>query len=189
MIFRAIEFAARAHSGQYRKGTGVPYLVHPLNVAQLLIRAGASEPVSAAGVLHDVVEDTAATLNEIAAHFGTRVAQLVEGASEPDKTDTWENRKGHTIRFLKSTPDPDLLCLSLADKLDNIRSLREDLQINGEAAWARFNRGRDQQRWYYTSLASVYSARVSSPCGIVLLKPFLVEVELVFPNGRAVSAT
>jgi len=100
MIFKAIEFAAKAHAGQYRKGTRVPYLVHPLNVAKILIDSGCSDVVAVAGILHDTVEDTPITLDEIRKHFGQAVAELVAGASEPDKSDTWENRKKHTIEYL-----------------------------------------------------------------------------------------
>lgn len=182
MIFQAIEFAARAHHGQYRKGTRVPYLIHPLRVCQSLIEAGTPEEVAVAGLLHDVVEDTPCTLAEIRERFGERVAMLVEGASEPDKRDTWENRKRHTVNSLESA-DADLLCLSLADKLDNLRSFREDLAKEGEALWSRFKRGRDQQRWYYESLADVFSRRIQDGPGVQLLKPFLAEVRSVFHNG------
>ena len=56
-IFQAVEFATKAHSGQFRKGTNVPYLVHPLGVCKILIEAGCSEDVVVAGLLHDTVED------------------------------------------------------------------------------------------------------------------------------------
>jgi (p)ppGpp synthase/HD superfamily hydrolase len=102
MIFKAIEFATRAHSGQYRKGTKLPYIVHPLGVAKILIECDSPEHLIVAGILHDTVEDTSATLDEIKQTFGWDIADLVEAASEPDKSDTWENRKEHTIQMLKT---------------------------------------------------------------------------------------
>jgi (p)ppGpp synthase/HD superfamily hydrolase len=187
MIFEAVEFAARAHSGQYRKGTRMPYLIHPLRVCQALVEAGCAETVAVAGILHDVVEDTPATLAEIRETFGDRVAQLVEGASEPDKKDTWENRKQHTIRAMEFA-DQDLLCLSIADKLDNLRSFREEVLREGEAAWLRFKRGREQQMWYYEGLLRVFERRIHSPEGLQLLRPFQHEFRCLFRDGYQAAA-
>lgn len=144
MIFPAIEFAAKAHSGQYRKGTKLPYIVHPLGVARILIEHECPDEVVVAGVLHDTVEDTAITLEDIRRSFGDRVAQIVQAASEPDKADTWENRKRHTIEYLKTAP-ADVLLVSIADKLDNMRAIRQDYEKLGDAFWSRFNRPKESQ--------------------------------------------
>lgn len=179
MIFEAIEFAAIAHSGQYRKGTRVPYIIHPLNVARTLIEAECEEAVVAAGVLHDVIEDTAVTYGEIRDRFGARVADLVASVSEPDKLTSWELRKEHTLEILKSASE-DTLLISVADKLDNIRSVREDLASHGEAAWERFKRGREKQRWYYESLAEIFDARFEAEPGLRLAGLLAGEVKAVF---------
>ena len=118
-IFDAIEFAARAHRGQCRKGTKIPYIVHPLAVAKILIDAGCPEDVVVAGILHDTVEDTPLSLDEIRHAFGTAVARIVEGASEPDKSKPWEERKAHTIESLKTASEAVLL-VSCADKIENL---------------------------------------------------------------------
>src|SRR5450631_1910449 len=95
VIFAALRFAGDAHSGQFRKGTRVPYLIHPLNVAKILLDCGCSDELAVAGLLHDTVEDTAVTLEQIRASFGDAVARLVEFATEPEKLWTWERRKEH----------------------------------------------------------------------------------------------
>jgi (p)ppGpp synthase/HD superfamily hydrolase len=187
MIFQAVEFAAAAHRGHYRKGSRTPYLIHPLRVCQLLVEAGCDEDLAVAGILHDTVEDTQVTLEEIREAFGPRVAQLVQGASEPDKRDTWENRKNHTLRYLE-TAEQDVLCLSCADKLDNLRSLREDVAREGEQAWTRFKRGRDHQQWYYESLSAVFERRLASDAGHYLLRLYRAELRTVFHNGRSHAA-
>jgi (p)ppGpp synthase/HD superfamily hydrolase len=69
MIFKAIEFAAKAHAGQYRKGTKIPYICHPMNVCQILASLKCSPEVMAAGILHDVLEDTRITGNGIILHW------------------------------------------------------------------------------------------------------------------------
>ncbi len=180
LIFHAIQFAAAAHAGQYRKGTKVPYLIHPLRVAEILIQAGCPETLAVAAILHDTVEDCFVTYDQIAGLFGDQVAELVRGASEPDKAASWEARKQHTIHYLRSASE-GLLLVSVADKLDNIRSIREDLALHGEHAWRRFKRGREQQRWYYESLASVFTDHLTSAPGNRLAAVFADEVRAVFP--------
>lgn len=179
LIFRAIEFAAAAHAGQYRKGTQVPYLVHPLNAARMLLMAGCPEHVAAAAILHDVLEDTDATFDELAREFGPRIAELVANASEPDRLATWEERKRHTIEFLAEA-DEETLLVAIADKIDNIRSIREDLSLRGDIAWTRFKRGRDQQMWYYHSLERVFRTRFNGGIGHCLAESFSSEVHAVF---------
>lgn len=174
-MFQAIEWAARAHRGQLRKGSGVPYLIHPLNVAKLLIQQGCEEAVVVAGLLHDTVEDTELELMDIEAEFGPRVSALVAGASEPDKTAAWEVRKQHTIDSVAQMP-VEVLWIICADKLDNARSLREDLLRIGPELWTRFNRPKPDQAWYYRSLLGALEKRIEG----VLLTQLLTEVNALF---------
>ncbi|HOD34322.1 MAG TPA: HD domain-containing protein [Syntrophales bacterium] len=180
MIFRAIEFAARAHRDHYRKGTRIPYLIHPLNVAKILIEYGCPEEVVVAGILHDTTEDTPVTSGEIREEFGDKVASLVAAASEPDKSDTWENRKNHTIDYLKTAP-MDVLILSCADKLDNVKSIIEDVEKDGESVWGRFRRPKDDQEWYYRSLAEIFNSRAGeSEAATSLFRRYALEVKILF---------
>lgn len=123
-IDKAIAFAVRAHSGQCRKGTRIPYIVHPLGVARILIQCGCPDHVVIAGILHDTVEDTPVTIEEIRREFGRDVAALVDAATEPDNNAAWENRKKRTIEMVQTLSD-EAAILVLADKLDNIRAIRE----------------------------------------------------------------
>ena len=163
LVSDAIEFAKEAHKEQFRKGTSIPYIVHPLRVALTLIEYNCSDEVIAAGILHDTIEDSKGdnkvTYDDIKHGFGQYVADLVQGASEPDKSDTWENRKQHTIEYLKTAPK-DILFVVCADKLDNISSIWEELATRGEDTWASFKRGREQQKWYFESLSNVLISRI-----------------------------
>lgn len=179
-LYDAIELAARAHHNQVRKGTEIPYIIHPLAVASMLIRIKSPEPVVIAALLHDVVEDTPVTVREILAQFGPEVADLVTALSEPDKRAPWEERKAHTIEYLEKKANEDVLLIALADKLDNIRAIREGLEIDGEKFWGRFNRPREKQRWYYERLAAAFSTKVSREPALTLLAAFKVEVKRVF---------
>ncbi|HEY44163.1 MAG TPA: HD domain-containing protein [Anaerolineae bacterium] len=179
VLFDAIEFAMHAHRGHFRKGTRIPYIVHPLNVGRILLECGCSEVVVIAGILHDTIEDTPVVIEDIRARFGEEVANLVFWASEPDKSDTWENRKRHTLTTLESATEDNLL-LALADKLDNIRSICRALEWEGDAVWSRFNRPMDAQAWYYRNLVDVFQRRVTDEPGLSLTKKLQVEVEQVF---------
>src|SRR5690625_166714 len=100
VINQAIYFATKAHEGQVRKVSQSPFIFHPLAVGCILNDAGADEDAIIAGILHDTVEDTDVTLNDIKETFGENIANLVDGCSE-NKTLSWEQRKQQTIDDLQ----------------------------------------------------------------------------------------
>ena len=154
MISMAIEVALKAHQNQFRKGTEIPYITHPIAVGIILAKAGCSDEVIAAGILHDTVEDTPIALDQLRDTFGDKVAKIVKGASEPDKSLPWEERKQHTLNFLKLASQ-EVRFVALADKLDNIRAIAADYKKQGEKLWDRFRRGKELQKWYYQGLLDV----------------------------------
>ncbi len=154
-IFDAMEFAQKAHRGQYRKCSPVPFIVHPMWIMQRLIREGCSEDVVIAGLLHDVVEDTPYTLQDIQKLFGNRVAELVLSVSEPDKSLSWQERKDHTMAYFDKCNDTDSLYILAADKLHNVLSMKTDYERLGDALWLRYNAPKERQKWYYTSIADI----------------------------------
>jgi len=151
VINRAIEVAAKAHEGQVRKGTDIPYISHPYAVGMMLAEAGCSPDVVAAGILHDTVEDTYVTLDYLRANFGEKIASIVEGCSEPHKSAAWEERKKHTLEYLRTAPW-EVRVVACADKLHNVRSIANDYRQVGNAVWQRFKRGKREQEWYYRGL-------------------------------------
>lgn len=179
IIDQAIQFAAVKHAGQLRKSTAVPYISHPFAVGMLLQQAGHEAEVVAAGILHDTLEDTSATADEVRAQFGAIVLGLVEAASEPDKSLPWEERKRHTMSLLVQRSDAELAVI-IADKLHNLRSIRLDIERHGEKVWARFNRGREQQAWYYQGIVHAVKERQAQVPLIVELQQ---EVDLVFTQA------
>jgi len=169
ILDRAIAFAAKAHDHQYRKASDVPYIAHPFSVGMILMQSGCSEEWAAAGILHDVVEDTEVTMDELAREFGQEIADIVAGCSEPDKSLPWEKRKEHTIQFLKTAP-LKIKVVAAADKLHNIRSIQEDYLRMGEEIWSRFNRGKEKQAWYYTEIVkSLYKGIPKMPWELTYL--------------------
>ncbi len=150
LFHQALEFAANAHENQKRKLSNTPYIVHPVETAFILSEEGAPLSLVVAALLHDTLEDTDTTPDVIEAHFGKEILRLVQASSE-DKEKSWEERKAHTIGFMKTAPE-DVKMLCLADKLSNLRSIASDYPKLGESLWQRFHRGKDQQKWYYKEL-------------------------------------
>lgn len=150
-IQEAIIFATLKHEGQKRKGTDIPYIVHPMEVMQILSSMGCPTDVVIAGILHDTLEDTTATPKEIEELFGADVLNIVQHESE-DKSKTWKERKQATIDHLKNASiETKLVCF--ADKLSNIRSMYRDKQQIGADLWKRFNAGKKDIEWYYRQVA------------------------------------
>lgn len=160
---KALVMAFKAHKNQKRKGTDIPYIVHPIEVAVILITNGAGLDLVNAALLHDTLEDTTVTYEDILNNFGKKTADLVLSASEPYKSGktklskeeevrSWQERKEHTIEYLKNA-DRDAMLLACADKLSNIRSIVSDFDIIGDKVWDRFNAPKEKQLWYYQSIA------------------------------------
>lgn len=149
---KAKKFAIKAHNGQVRKSDSEkPMIVHPIDVAQILKKYEFDENIVAAGYLHDVVEDTSYELKDIEEIFGEDIASLVCGASEPDKSLSWEERKKHTIEEVKKL-DFRHKAVVCADKISNLEDLRILSEIKGEYDFSAFKRGFDSQKWYYTEV-------------------------------------
>ncbi len=179
-LFDALEFAVHAHRGHFRKASRVPYITHPLRVAEMLLRLGCSDTLAIAALLHDTLEDTAVTADEVRRAFGDRVADLVLALSEPEhRTAPWQQRKQHTLDFLRSAPE-EVLLVACADKLDNIRAIQEDRRLLGEAVWERFNAPRTAQAWYYRALSALFLERLTRPPGRTLALALQQAVRQVF---------
>lgn len=147
LLNKAIIYAVEKHSGQLRKGTVIPYIVHPMEVMAILNEMRAGMTVMIAGVLHDTVEDTSATIDDIIREFGEDVADLVGNHTE-DKSKTWFQRKSLGLKEL-AEGSFQLKCLVLADKLSNVRNMARDYRLEGEEYWDRFNAPKEKQAWYY----------------------------------------
>jgi GTP diphosphokinase / guanosine-3',5'-bis(diphosphate) 3'-diphosphatase len=125
LLQRAYDVAEAAHAGQKRK-SGDPYITHPLAVATILAGLGMDTTTLVAALLHDTVEDTGATVESIAADFGTEVAHLVDGVTKIDKVKLGDAAQAETIRkmIVAMARDPRVLVIKLADRLHNMRTLR-----------------------------------------------------------------
>ena len=180
----AVCFAVNKHSGQTRKMAGAPYILHPMEVASIVGTMTDDKDVLAAAVLHDTVEDTDATLDEIREKFGKRIALLVMTETEekrPDRppAETWELRKEETLIILESTKDIGVKMMWLGDKLSNMRSFARAYRKEGDALWQQFNqKDPAKQFWYYKRII----AGLSDLKEYDAYKEFVSLVNEVFQN-------
>jgi (p)ppGpp synthase/HD superfamily hydrolase len=196
-IFNAITFVAEKHRHHWRKGTRIPYISHLMNVMKILCEEGAPAEIVVAGILHDVVEDTPVSVEEVKQLFGEKIARLVVKASEQDKLEDaenrkkdketpWRERKEKTIAHLNNEPNPNYLLVSAADKLDDIRAIRADYERIGDAIWSRFNASQDELRWYYTEIAKALHRQAAKHGGPLLSisNKLMAELAHVFPKNN-----
>lgn len=162
-VTKAIKFAADAHDGMARKKDKTPYILHPLEAAVIVGSMTEDRDVICAAVLHDVVEDTDITIEEIEENFGSRVRALVQSETEDKRAElppesTWRIRKEESLEELANCGDRDVLILWLSDKLSNMRSFYRIWKTEGDSMWQSFNQKDPlQQKWYYTRIAELTS--------------------------------
>ena len=181
----AVEYAARVHAAQGRKGTAVPYVAHLLGVSSLVLEAGGDEDLAIAGLLHDAAEDHGghARLADIEARFGKRVADVVRECSdslEPEGAGKqgWEERKRHHLARLADA-SADVLLVWAADKVHNGRAIVTDLEDAGPAAMDRFNAAPDRVLWYYGANLELLSARGVPAALVVPLRSVVDRMTLL----------
>jgi myo-inositol-1(or 4)-monophosphatase len=162
-LSQARAFAAKAHSGVPRKGTKFPYIVHPLEVARIIAKYyPAKEDLIIAALLHDTIEDTPVSANEIATRFGSQVAALVVGVTS-SRGSSWRATRSATLAKL-ALANPDVVRLKLADSLSNVRSLRRDIRRIGSAAtYRKFTASSSADiAWYHSSIGDLAARRLGA---------------------------
>ena len=146
----ALEYAAKKHATQLRKGTKIPYVSHVMAAAGLVLEHGGGEDEAIAALLHDIPEDCGGrpALNDIRRRFGSRVARIVEGCTDSFESPKppWRARKEKYLRHLRKASRAVRL-VSAADKLHNARTILSDLRKHGNRVWERFIGGKEGQLW------------------------------------------
>jgi hypothetical protein len=165
MLDRAVRLSERAHRGQVRKGTEVPYFTHPVAVAMMVLEHGYPVEAAIVGLLHDLIEDTPVDRDEIESEFGPRVAHAVVDLTEPDKSLPWEERKAAYVQRLSSSASPLSLPACAADKTHNLRSILWDLDLARKEGrdpgdvWRRFRRAPAKIAAYHRAVFNALAAR------------------------------
>ena len=158
LLDRAILFAVHAHAGTERREKGYPYIVHPLEAVSIVATMTADQELLAAAALHDTVEDTEVTVDQLRAEFGERIASLVADESDEipegiNEEASWHQRKQAAInRLAKASHDAKMV--ALGDKLSNMRAIARDYAVQGDALWNLFHaKDPKDHAWHYRGLA------------------------------------
>lgn len=160
-IKKAIQFAAQKHHGQMRiacTDEPLPYITHLFSVALLVAEGGAHDDVVTAALLHDTIEDTATTREEIVTAFNERVAELVEAVSEKKHLD-WKERKEEYLAHMQQV-DEEALIIAIADKVDNVESRIEEYEKEGENFLTHWKRPNEDYLWFYGEALKMALARL-----------------------------
>lgn len=157
----AIRVATRAHQYQKRKGSDMPYIVHPFAVMTIASRATRDEDVLIACLFHDIIEDVPEQYSreQMVAEFGEQVAVIVDGVTKDDSIASWRERSDAYLAHL-NTASIESVIVSAADKIHNLQSILIDHEEIGEKIWERFNAGKEQQVWWYESVLQIVTDRL-----------------------------
>ena len=168
LLDRAIIFAVQAHHNSERRGKGFPYIVHPLEAVEIVATITPDQELLAAAALHDTIEDTDVTVEQLRAEFGDRIADLVHAESDQingvlfnaengDEAATWHARKQAAIDRLAAAPH-DAKIVAIGDKLSNMRAIWRDYQVKGDELWKIFHvKEKTAHEWHYRGLAASLS--------------------------------
>ena len=181
LLDKAIIYAVKAHSNTERRGKGFPYIVHPMEAMEIVATITPDQDLLAAAALHDVVEDTDCTIEDIRAEFGDRIASLVASESEEEvkgmsEEASWHMRKQAVIDRLAAASH-DSKIVSLGDKLSNMRAIARDYDEIGDELWKRFHTTDPKEHeWHYRGLA----ASLSELSDTAAYKEFVSLIDKVF---------
>lgn len=181
----AIQFATQKHSKQFRKQTTIPYIVHPIEVMQILRDNGASIDAQIAGVLHDTLEDTSTTYQELVELFGEKIANMVKVETEIKGKPYKERKHEHMMRVCFGTKEEKMV--NCADKLSNLRSIYIDLKTNGSSTWQKFNAPREDILWYYGLAIRVFESDLKNTKMFKQLLSYYYKVYLFEANKKTLS--
>lgn len=162
LLDRAIVFAVKAHHNTERRGKGFPYIVHPMEAVEIVATITPDQELLAAAALHDTIEDTDVTMEQIRAEFGDRIANLVQAESDQfvegvSEAESWHDRKQAAIDRLAAAPH-DAKIVALGDKLSNMRAIWRDYQVEGDELWKIFHvTDKASHEWHYRGLAASLS--------------------------------
>ena len=162
LLDRAIIFAVQAHHNTERRGKGFPYIVHPMEAVEIVATITSDQELLAAAALHDTIEDTDVTVEDIRREFGDRVAELVHAESDQftegvSEEDSWHDRKQAAIDRLRDA-SRDAKIVAMGDKLSNMRAIWRDYQTKGDGIWSIFHvKDKAMHEWHYRGLADSLS--------------------------------
>ena len=182
IVDKAIIFATKCHKNTSRKGKTTPYILHTLGTMSIVASMTDDYEIIAAAALHDVVEDTDCTIDEIEKEFGKRVRDIVASESENTLDNyenlNWKEKKQKAIDRLKES-SIEIKIVALADKLSNVRDMYSDYCKVNDKLWTRFKEpSKELHKWRFNELTKCFKELEDSAA----YKEFKIIVDLLF-NG------
>ena len=178
---RAVTFAVKAHSGTERRGKGFPYIVHLMEAVEIVATITPDQELLSAAMLHDTVEDTPITVEDLRREFGDRIAGIVEAESDvhnegESEHESWHRRKQEAIDRLTAAP-LEAKIVALGDKLSNMRAIARDYAQIGDGLWKLFHvTEKSEHEWHYRGLAHALKDLEVTPA----YREFVYLIEEVF---------
>jgi len=185
LLDRAIVFAVNAHHNTERRGKGFPYIVHPLEAVEIVATITPDQELLAAAALHDTVEDTDVTIDDIRHEFGDRIADIVFSESDQfadgiSEEDSWHDRKKTAIERLKNA-SYDAKIVAMGDKLSNMRAIQRDYATKGDELWKLFHaKNKADHEWHYRGLAD----SLSDLSDTFAYREFVALIDKVFGKNK-----
>lgn len=187
----ALRKAAWAHeqAKQHRKGTDIPYIIHPVGTMMIASNSTDDEDILIACLLHDVLEDVGSRIyseEQIAADFGNRVVELVKDVTKDEKEDDWKLRSEEYLAHLENNASDGAVIVSAADKIHNLLSILADYEGVGDALWQRFStQNSSDQLWWYESILEVIEKRNAPPVLCDMLRQKVETLRTIVHGGAA----
>ena len=155
----ALKIAAKAHQGQNRKGTNIPYISHPVAVGMIIGQYTNDETTIVAGILHDILEDVNPAVyseTDMRRDFGDEITDIVKDVSEPKTAGQpklpWKDRKQSYLKRLSNSYYIEAYLVATADKIHNLIDILNDYHQFGDEIWQRFNASKWDILWYYRAV-------------------------------------
>ncbi len=185
LLDKAIIFATKAHAGVERRGQGFPYIIHPLEVMTIVSTLTNDQIILATAVLHDVIEDTDCTFEDIEREFGKKVCELLRYETDlvvanKSASESWKERKAFAIKRLADAP-LEAKMVAMGDKLSNMRLIARDYRKMGDKLWLKFHvNDRKDHEWHYRGLAaSLIELKDTEP-----YKEFIALIDEIFGGSK-----
>ena len=184
-IEKAIRTATVAHRKQKRKGSDIPYIIHPFSVMCIASEVTNDEDILIACLFHDILEDVQEeySRSKMLEEFGERVVSIVDGVTKDSSIKDWQGRADAYLFHLENKASNESVIVSAADKIHNLMSIINDYQILGDELWSRFNAGQERQLWWYKSILELIIKRNAPNKLRIKLKNLILQLESLISNN------
>ncbi len=182
IITKALKVAAIAHASQKRKGTNIPYIIHPVGVMLIASEVTTDTTSLASCLLHDVLEDCDPELYseaDMLRDFGENITNTVKAVTKNESLPSWRERNEAYLKHLEESDLESAFIVCAADKIHNLTAVLADYDEIGDDLWERFNAGKDAQKWWYRSVLKLLQQKLSDNPLISNLEALVLRLEAI----------